>query len=181
MSCTDLNCRSRRETSIREANVNSRATNSRLRRERNACARRAHRHARTVNCRLFFCKSLQSSFSLSQVLAFTIFTPKKYAAAVVEDRNWECKRDCGSAYSMTSFRAASVMFGAALSWQDWESNSVVPSRCPTSLRQHVTKSLPLRMSIFLSQVPAFTIFTPKKQHFLDIICIGSVRVDSPDG
>ena len=28
----------------------------------NACA---HRHARTLNCRLFFCKSLQSSFSLS--------------------------------------------------------------------------------------------------------------------
>src|SRR5687768_603530 len=42
-----------------------------------------HRPARPVNCRLFFCKSLQSFFSLLQVTAFTIFTPKKIASSIL--------------------------------------------------------------------------------------------------
>src|SRR5687767_820996 len=42
-----------------------------------------HRPARPVSCRLFFCKSLQSFFSLLQVTAFTIFTPKKIASSIL--------------------------------------------------------------------------------------------------
>lgn len=85
------------------------------------------------------------------------------------DEAFPCCLDCGSAYSVTSFRAANVMFGATLFWreaaakrlvitvvQTSESNSVVPSRCPASQRHHVATSRSPRMLTFLTQVPAIT-------------------------